>query len=166
MVARVQLKMFNITNLPDSADLLQTSADGTSTATYKLADMVWVLAGTAFVWPMIPAIGFLYSGLSPRKSAAGMVFQCFASICVISFQWFFWGYSLAYSGDAGGRGFIGDLKRFAMMDIESATPQAYYIPEVLYCFFQMTFAAATVAIATGGATGRARMLPMLIWREY
>ncbi|PWY97792.1 Rh-like protein/ammonium transporter [Testicularia cyperi] len=161
---------FNITTLPEGGagyDIIQTSStDPTVFATYKLADMVWVICATAFVWPMIPAIGFLYSGLSPRRSASGMLFQCFSSICVVSFQWWLVGYSLAYSGDAGGKGFIGDLARFGLMNIESATPQAYFIPEILYAFFQLTFAAATVAIAIGGAAGRARMGPLLIWQFF
>ncbi|PWN48484.1 Rh-like protein/ammonium transporter, partial [Violaceomyces palustris] len=75
-------------------------------------------------------------------------------------------YSLAYSGDAGGKGYIGDLARFGMMGIEHGIPTAYAIPEVLYCFFQFTFAACTVAIAVGGAAGRGRMLPMLIWQFF
>jgi Amt family ammonium transporter len=56
------------------------------------------MTAMALVWIMIPGVGFFYSGLLRRKNALSMIFLSIAGISVGTFQWFFWGYSLAFSG--------------------------------------------------------------------
>ena len=86
---------------------------------------------------MIPGLGFLYSGLARRKSALSMIFACMASFSVITFQWYFWGYSLAFSS-TGKSGFIGDLKHFGLKDtLGVPSPGSPLIPELLYSFYQV-----------------------------
>jgi Amt family ammonium transporter len=88
---------------------------------------------------MVPGIGFLYSGLARRKSALSMIFGCMASFSVTTFQWYFWGYSLAFSS-SGTSGFIGDLKHFGHMNT-LAVPSvgSPLLPELLYSFYQVSF---------------------------
>ncbi|PWN43558.1 Rh-like protein/ammonium transporter [Ceraceosorus guamensis] len=150
---------FNITTTPGA--IVQTSPDGVQQV-YNLADVAWVIAAVCFVFPIIPAIGFLYSGLSTRKSAAGMLFAALMTASISGVQWFLIGHSLAYSGDAGS-GFIGDWRRFGYVNIESSVPFAFAIPEVLYALFQYEFAACTAAIIVGGVSGRARMAPLMVF---
>jgi Amt family ammonium transporter len=86
---------------------------------------------------MIPGLGFLYSGLARRKSALSMIWACMASCSVITFQWYFWGYSLAFS-DYATNGFIGDLQKFGLMKTLGApSPGSPLIPELLYAFYQV-----------------------------
>jgi Amt family ammonium transporter len=86
---------------------------------------------------MIPGLGFLYSGLARRKSALSMIWACMASCSVITFQWYFWGYSLAFS-DLATNGFIGDLQKFGLMKTLGApSPGSPLIPELLYAFYQV-----------------------------
>jgi Amt family ammonium transporter len=85
---------------------------------------------------------------------------------VISFQWFFWGYSLAFSHTAGK--FIGNLENFGFMSTLAApSVGSSKIPDLLFAVYQGMFAAITVAIAVGAVAERGRMLPcvvfMLIW---
>ena len=47
-------------------------------------------------------------GLSRRKNALALLWVCVFSNAVIIFQWYFWGYSLAFSSTAT-NGFIGEL---------------------------------------------------------
>lgn len=54
----------------------------------------------------LPGLGYLYSGLTRRKNALSLLFLCFVSLAVVSFQWFFIGYSLVFS--ASGGTFLGD----------------------------------------------------------
>jgi len=49
---------------------------------------------SALVLLMIPGMGLFYSGLAHRKSALSLIWLSCKSIGVVSFQWFFWGYSL------------------------------------------------------------------------
>ena len=86
---------------------------------------------------MIPGLGFLYSGLARRKSALSMLMACMGSFSIITFQWYFWGYSLAFSAQ-GTSGFIGDLKHFGLMyTLGAPSPGSPLIPELLYAFYQV-----------------------------
>lgn len=53
-------------------------------------------------------LSFFYSGLARRKSALSLIWLSIMATAVVSFQWFFWGYSLAFSHTAGK--YIGDLE--------------------------------------------------------
>lgn len=89
---------------------------------------------------MIPGLGFLYSGLARRKSALSLIWACVGSSLVITFQWYFWGYSLAFSKTAT-NGFIGNLKHFALLDMLAApSPGSPLVPELLYSFYQVGLA--------------------------
>jgi Amt family ammonium transporter len=61
---------------------------------------------------------------------------------VVSFQWFFWGYSLAFSHHAGR--FIGALDNFGFKDV-LAQPSvgSTRLPDLLYAWYQAMFAAIT-----------------------
>jgi Amt family ammonium transporter len=64
------------------------------------------------------------------------------STAVISFQWFFWGYSLAFSKSAGP--FIGDFANFGLRNV-LAHPSLVgpRIPDILFCVYQGMFACIT-----------------------
>lgn len=64
------------------------------------------------------------------------------SVGVVSFQWFFWGYSLAFSHTAGK--YIGDLRNFGLMNVLAApSVGGSKIPDILFAIFQGMFAAIT-----------------------
>jgi ammonium transporter, Amt family len=90
------------------------------------------------VWPIIPGIGFLYGGLSRRKSSVALLFQSFMVAATITFQWMFWGFSLAYSKTAGP--FIGDLANFGLRGVMSGPSIGNGdLPDILFCFYQLLF---------------------------
>lgn len=112
---------------------------------------------------MIPGIGFLYSGLARRKSALAMIWATLSATSVITFQWYFWGYSLAFSS-TGTSGYIGNLKHFGLMNTLGApSPGSPLIPELLYSFYQLQFCAVTGAIVTGAIAERGRLIPMMVF---
>ena len=57
----------------------------------------------------------LYGGMARRKSALAMMFQGLSVMAMVSFQWQFWGFSLAFSRTGGP--FIGDLSNFGLMGV-------------------------------------------------
>lgn len=60
------------------------------------------------------------------------------SFSVTIFQWYFWGYSLAFSSTAK-NGFIGDLHHFGLMNtLAVPSPGSPLIPELLYSFYQVS----------------------------
>ena len=85
---------------------------------------------------MVPGLGFLYSGLARRKSALSMIWACMMSMCVITFQWYFWGYSLAF--DPSNNGFIGKISKFGLMNtLGGNSPGSPLISDLLYSFYQV-----------------------------
>jgi Amt family ammonium transporter len=85
---------------------------------------------------MVPGLAFLYSGLARRKSALSLIWACMFSASVITFQWYFWGYSLAFGGSTNG--FIGNLDKFGLKGVLGApSPGSPLIPELLYAFYQV-----------------------------
>lgn len=114
------------------------------------------------VWLIIPGIGLLYGGLARRKSSLALLFQSLMVAAVTTFQWMFWGYSLAYSRTANK--FIGDLANFGMKNVMAApSPGSPVIPEIVFCLYQMLFCACTVQIVIGGSFERGRIVPSLVF---
>ncbi|CAG8908329.1 unnamed protein product [Penicillium egyptiacum] len=145
---------------------------------YSSGDIAWVIVSTALVLLMIPGVGFFYSGLARRKSALSLIWLSIMSVGVVSFQWFFWGYSLAFSHTAGS--YIGNLDNFGFKGVLGApSVGSTKVPDLLFAIFQGMFAAITdgdpletqidifsvisVALAVGAVAERGRMLPCIVF---
>jgi len=130
---------------------------------YSAGDQAYIIVASAMVLIMIPGLGFLYSGLARRKSALSMIWACMASCSIITFQWYFWGYSLAFSPTAT-NGYIGDLQKFGLMGTLGApSPGSPLIPDLLYAFYQLQFCAVTAAIVVGAVAERGRLIPCMVF---
>ncbi|ELU44333.1 ammonium transporter [Rhizoctonia solani AG-1 IA] len=160
-VSQAHLAMPNIT-YSVSNDIEYYDAASGETVVYNLGDIAWVLACTALVWIMIPGVGFFYSGLLRRKNALSMIYFSMLSLAVVSFQWFFWGYSLAFSD--GASAFIGDLKYFALKGVlDQPSMGSTRIPALVFCVYQLMFAAITPMLALGGFAERCRLGPVALF---
>jgi Amt family ammonium transporter len=103
---------------------------------YQAGDQAYILVASAMVLIMVPGLAFLYSGLARRKSALSLIWACMFSASVITFQWYFWGYSLAFGPSTNG--FIGNLDKFGLKGVLGAPSQGSpLIPELLYSFYQV-----------------------------
>jgi len=148
--------MVNVT-YNSSGDLVTSTG-----AVYNLGDIAWVLASTALVFIMVPGVGFFYSGLLRRKNALSMIYLSMMTLAMVSFQWFFWGYSLAFSSTASK--FIGNLDNFALRNvIDQPSAGSPRIPAIAFCVFQLMFAAITPMIAIGAVAERSRLGPLLVF---
>lgn len=125
-------------------------------------DVSFIIVASAMVFFMIPGLAFLYSGLSRRKSALSLIWAVSASNAVCIFQWYFWGYSLAFSPTAT-NGFMGNLANFGLINVlGEPSPGSPLIPALLYAIYQMEFACVTVGILVGGIAERGRVLPAMV----
>ena len=112
---------------------------------YTTGDQAYIIISGAMVLIMVPGLGFLYSGLARRKSALSLIWACLCSCAVVTFQWYFWGYSLAFSSGAT-NGFIGNLNHFALQGVlGQPSPGSALIPELLYSFYQVRFTIVHIA---------------------
>lgn len=109
---------------------------------YETGDLTWMIISTALVLLMIPGVGFFYSGLARRKSALSLISMSLLAVAVVSFQWFFWGFSLTFSHSGGM--FIGDLANFGYKGV-LAQPSvgSDRIPDLVFAIYQGMFAAIT-----------------------
>jgi Amt family ammonium transporter len=123
---------------------------------------VYLIICAYLVWFIIPGVGLLYGGLASRKSALSLLFQSIMVCAVVTFQWMFWGYSLAYSRTSSA--FIGNMANFGLRNVSAApSPGNADIPEIVFCFYQLLFCAVTVQILIGGSFERGRILPSLVF---
>jgi len=89
-----------------------------------------------------------------------MIYLSMMTIAVVSFQWWFWGFSLTF-GDTGSP-FIGNLKYFALRGVlEDPSMGNARIPSIVFCIYQLMFAAITPMLALGGFAERGHLGPLL-----
>jgi ammonium transporter, Amt family len=131
--------------------------------TFGAGDVAWVLMSTALVMLMTPALSFFYGGLVRRKNLVSTLVQCLIIFAVVSLIWLFWGYSLVYGPSIGG--VIGNLSQMGLTNvgINSVSPYAPKIPELLFFAFQLKFAAITPALIIGACAERIRFRSLLIF---
>jgi Amt family ammonium transporter len=120
------------------------------------ADTAWMLAATALVLLMTPALGFFYGGLVRSKNALNTLMMSMAALGFVGIAWALAGYSLAF---APGTGLIGDLSRFGLRGV-GLEPQGT-IPHVLFMAYQGTFAIITAALISGAVVERMAFGPYL-----
>ncbi|KAH3660101.1 hypothetical protein OGAPHI_007306 [Ogataea philodendri] len=131
---------------------------------YDGATVLTLIVGTCLVLIMCFGLAYLYSGLARRKSALHMIFITFAAICISQFQWYFWGYSLAFSSTASNK-FIGNLHNFGYQNLGTLTQLSDRdgYPEMAFANFQGMFSTITVCILLGAVCERGRVLPAMVF---
>lgn len=135
------------------------------TQTYDNASIAFILLASACVFFMIPGLGFLYSGLARRKSALALIWVVLMATVVGMIQWYFWGYSLAFSISATDNKFIGNLDSFGFKNVygQKMTNTGESYPELAFAIFQMMFLCITLSIVAGATAERGRLLPHVIF---
>ncbi|GJN90149.1 hypothetical protein Rhopal_003148-T1 [Rhodotorula paludigena] len=150
--------MVNVTRTPEGN--LATWIDGEEVI-YNLGDCAWVVTATVIVSIMPIGLGLLYAGLLRRKNALSMIFLAVATYTLGLLQWFFWGYSLTYSG--GANAFIGDLQHGGLVGVDiQPSPGSTAIPALLYSIYQGQFSSIAACVMIAGSAERGRMGPFLI----
>src|ERR1700732_568154 len=127
-----------------------------ATSRIDAADTAWMMAASGLVLMMtIPGLALFYAGMVRKKNVLATMAQCLVCTALCSVLWFAFGYSLGFVGDGNWLGtFEQSFMRGTGMDATSSL--APTIPEVLYMFYQMTFAIITVALVAGSVADRMR----------
>ena len=132
-------------------------------AAFKIdaADTAWMISATGLVLMMtIPGLALFYCGMVRKKNVLATMAQSFACTGLCSLLWFFAGYTLAFVGDGS---WLGTFERVFLrgIGIEATSAFAPTIPELLFVFYQMTFAIITVALVAGAVADRMRFSAFL-----
>ncbi len=121
-------------------------------------DTAWMLAATALVLLMTPALGLFYAGLVREKNTLNTFMMCVAALAVATVMWAVVGYSIAFDG-AGA--LVGGLDHAFMRGVDFTPRDGTTIPHLLFFAFQATFCIITVALVSGAVVERMRFVPFL-----
>ncbi|HEY2537539.1 MAG TPA: ammonium transporter [Solirubrobacteraceae bacterium] len=123
-------------------------------------DTAWMLAATALVLLMTPALGLFYAGLVRSKNTLNTFMMSIGAIAVAMVTWALVGYSLAFDQ---GDGFIGGLGHVFLRGVSFAPRPGMTIPQLVFFAFQATFCIVTVALVSGAVVERMRFGPFLLF---
>jgi Amt family ammonium transporter len=123
-------------------------------------DTAWMLAATALVLLMTPALGLFYAGLVRAKNTLNTFMMCIAALAVATVMWALVGYSLAFDGD---NWLIGGLGHAFLHGVTFEPRAGTTIPQLLFFAFQATFCIVTTALVSGAVVERMRFGPFLVF---
>lgn len=131
-------------------------------------DTAWMLISTALVILMtIPGLALFYGGLSKQRSVLNTMAMSFTAFALISVLWVLYGYAFSFGNDI--KGIIGSPDKLLLsgVGVKSLTGT---MPEFIFSTFQLTFAAITVALASGAFVERLKfsawMLFCILWLTF
>jgi len=127
------------------------------------------LVSCVLMWVLVPGCGFFYSGMGSSKNGVILIMVSFWSIAIVSLQWYAIGYSLSFSQSA--TPFIGNFKNAFLIGVyDGEYGEAYKIPELVFCLYQVITANLAPSLILGVIAERGRILPavcfILIWTTF
>jgi ammonium transporter, Amt family len=123
-------------------------------------DTAWMLAATALVLLMTPALGLFYAGLVRAKNTLNTFMMCVGALAVATVAWALVGYSFAFSD---GNALIGGFDHVGLSGVGFEARAGTHIPHLLFMAFQATFCIVTTALVAGAVVERMRFGPFLIF---
>ncbi|NPA28007.1 MAG: ammonium transporter [Epsilonproteobacteria bacterium] len=140
--------------------LLSPFAFGGEAPKIDTGDTAWMIVATALVMLMTPAgLALFYGGLTRSKNVLNTIGMSLLAFAIGTIVWVIAGYSIAFGkGDFFGTG----LLMLSGID-HNMVHDGTAIPELLFVAFQGTFAAITVAIASGSMIERVKFSTFIIF---
>ena len=123
-------------------------------------DTAWMLAATALVVLMTPALGLFYAGLVRSKNTLNTFMMCIAALGVARRSWAVIGYSFAF---ADGNAIIGGFDYAFMNGVDFSPLDGQSIPQLLFFAFQGSFCVITAALVSGAVVERMRFGPFMVF---
>jgi Amt family ammonium transporter len=129
-------------------------------------DTAWLLASSALVLLMTPALALFYGGMVRRKNVLSTIMHSMAAIPLLSVAWALFGYSLAFGPTR--HGLIGGLEYAGLQHLAGETHGT--VPALAFAAFQMMFAVITPALISGAFAERmkfgAYVAFVLLWSTF
>lgn len=135
-------------------------------------DTAWMLVSSALVLLMIPGLALFYGGMVRQKNVLSTFMHSFVAMGLVGVQWAVVGYSLAFGGDVGHMGLIGDFSKVMLNGLivvkdaasgavdftlfQNYTKEPGAIPELVFAMYQCMFAIITVALISGAMAERVK----------
>ena len=134
-------------------------------------DTTWMLLCTTLVIFMsLPGLALFYGGLVRSKNMLSILMQVFSIFCLVAILWVLYGYSLAFTTNPNAAldPFIGGFDKVFLNGVGVGAvvetfSKGVVIPELQFAMFQLTFAAITCAIITGGFAERMKFSAVMLF---
>ena len=140
------------------------------------AHTAWMMVSAALVLFMtLPGLVLFYGGLVRQKNVLSMAALCLGITALISVIWWAFGYSLVFGKSFAAEGasplahalspFLGGTEFFFLRDVGGApnTDYAYWIPQNVFCIFQLTFAIITPVLIFGASAERMKFTSAMLF---
>jgi Amt family ammonium transporter len=127
------------------------------------ADTGFMIICTGLVLMMtLPGLALFYAGMVRKKNVLAVLAQSAAATALVSILWVGLAYSLSFTGEGA---YLGGLSRVFLQGIglETVSPFAKTIPELLFMAYQMTFAVITCALVGGAVADRMKFSAFLLF---
>jgi len=127
-------------------------------------DTAWMMVSAAFVLLMTPAgLALFYGGMTRSKNLLNTYMMVFSAFLVAMVVWVAFGYSIAFGTTEGQlNSYVGGFSNIFLNGIKWDSLSGTY-PTYVFIAFQGTFAAITVAIASGSVIERMKFSTWLVF---
>jgi len=127
----------------------------------------WMMTSAALVLFMtLPGLALFYGGLVRRKNVLSVLAQCFGITGLVAILWWLFGYSFVFAGGDGAGAWLGDFKKYALLNgVDSApnTDYAAWVSHNVFSMYQMMFAIITPALIIGAIAERMKFSAILLF---
>ena len=132
--------------------------------TLNAGDTAWMMVSTAFVLLMTPAgLALFYSGMTRSKNILNTYAMVMGAFVTAFIVWIIAGYSMAFGTAEGAmNSVIGGFSNMMLDGISWSDLSGTY-PTYVFIVFQGTFAAITVAIASGSVIERIKFSTWIVF---
>jgi len=125
----------------------------------------WMMTAAALVLFMtLPGLALFYGGLVREKNVLSILAMCLGIAGLVTIIWWAVGYSLIF-GTNFDSPFLGGSEFFFLQGVTSApnTNYAYWVPQNVFCVYQLTFAIITPALIFGATAERFKFIPLMVF---
>jgi Amt family ammonium transporter len=154
------------------AEAERSNSDPTSTGISPSASpghTTWMMVSAALVLFMtLPGLVLFYGGLVRQKNVLSMAALCLGITAMVTLLWWAFGYSLVF-GKNFESPYLGGTEFFFLKGVDGVpnSDYAFWIPQNVFCIFQLTFAIITPVLIFGASAERMKftsvMLFALLW---
>ena len=131
--------------------------------TLNTGDTAWMMMSTALVFLMTPAgLALFYGGMTRSKNVLNTYAMVLGAFVVAFIAWIAVGYSIAFGDGGSMQTVIGGFSHMFLNGISYTDLSGTY-PTYVFVVFQGTFAAITVAIASGAVIERIKFSTWLVF---
>ncbi|WP_290868824.1 ammonium transporter [Aquabacterium sp.] len=163
---------------PAAAVAASDAAPAAAAPVPNKGDTTWMMVSTLLVIMMaVPGLALFYGGLVRSKNMLSVLMQVMVTFSLIVVLWFIYGYSIAFTE---GNAFIGGLDRLMMKGVWDNAAGTFAIGatfskgvpmyELVFAFFQASFAGITCALIVGAFAERMKfsavLLFMVLWFTF